>query len=181
MHFFSILSVVLSVKDSKIRKAGEELVGRPWRTGPRISFHAGQYCDHRRGSHEPGSDRGGPGHMLDWGVQRGQSRGDPEYTGENPGGRGAALGHPAEAPASKPRKELDEIVAYDGWRSWPLGFPFLSRVTRFDFKEGWRPKIFRKKRRKNAYYRKWQKKRLDADNRYHTMYQIIFYNCFIYI
>ena len=37
-----------------------------------------------------------------------------------------ALGYPAEAPASKPQKKLEEVVAYDGWRSWPLGFPFLS-------------------------------------------------------
>ena len=63
----------------------------------------------------------------------------------------------------------------------PLGFPGLSEATRVERSEGWCPKIFRKKRRKNAYYRKWQKKRLDADNRYHTMYQITFYNCFIYI
>ncbi|NLW77781.1 MAG: hypothetical protein GXY18_15375 [Methanomicrobiales archaeon] len=41
--FWSIRSVVPSAKDNKIRKADEELVGRPWRTGPRISFHAGQY------------------------------------------------------------------------------------------------------------------------------------------
>ncbi len=56
MHFWSIRSVVLSAKDNKIRKAGEELVGRPWRAGPRISFHVGQYCDHRSIPHEPGSD-----------------------------------------------------------------------------------------------------------------------------
>jgi hypothetical protein len=28
-----------------------------------------------------------------------------------------ALGYPAEAPASRPRKKLVEIAAYDGWRS----------------------------------------------------------------
>ena len=56
MHFWSIRSVVLLAKDNKIRKAGEELVGRPWLTGPQISFHAGQYCDHRSIPHEPGSD-----------------------------------------------------------------------------------------------------------------------------
>jgi len=44
--------------------------------------------------------------------------------------------YPAEAPASKPRKELEEVVAYDGWRSCPLGFPFLSRAARFDLSEG---------------------------------------------
>jgi len=33
MLFWSIRSVVLSAKDNKIRKAGEELVGRPWLTG----------------------------------------------------------------------------------------------------------------------------------------------------
>ncbi len=71
MHFWSIRSVVLLAKDNKIRKAGEELVGRPWLTGPQISFHAGQYCDHCSRSHEPGSDRGGPGHMLDRCLHRG--------------------------------------------------------------------------------------------------------------
>ena len=33
-----------------------------------------------------------------------------------------ALGYPGKANASRLRKELQEIVAYDGWRSWPLGF-----------------------------------------------------------
>ena len=39
-----------------------------------------------------------------------------------------ALGYPAVAPAARLRKKLEEIVAYDGWRSWPLGFhvPFLG-------------------------------------------------------
>jgi nitroreductase len=27
------------------------------------------------------------------------------------------LGYPAEAPAARPRKRLDEIVAYDAWRN----------------------------------------------------------------
>jgi len=26
------------------------------------------------------------------------------------------LGYPAESPSSRPRKKLDEIVAYDGWQ-----------------------------------------------------------------
>ena len=37
-----------------------------------------------------------------------------------------ALGYPAEATASRPLKKLEEIVAYDGWRSWPLGSLFFS-------------------------------------------------------
>ena len=28
-----------------------------------------------------------------------------------------ALGYPAKAPASRPRKKLEEFVAYDGWES----------------------------------------------------------------
>jgi len=35
-----------------------------------------------------------------------------------------ALGYPGKANASRLRKELQEIVAYDGWRSWP---PWGSR------------------------------------------------------
>ena len=35
-----------------------------------------------------------------------------------------ALGYPAVVPAARPRKKLEEIVAYDGWRSWP---PWGSR------------------------------------------------------
>ena len=27
------------------------------------------------------------------------------------------LGYPAELPAARPRKRLDEIVAYDGWKN----------------------------------------------------------------
>ena len=34
-----------------------------------------------------------------------------------------ALGYPAEAHASRLRKKLEEIVAYDGWRIWPPGVP----------------------------------------------------------
>ena len=34
-----------------------------------------------------------------------------------------ALGYPGKANASRLRKELQEIVAYDGWRSWPPGVP----------------------------------------------------------
>jgi hypothetical protein len=34
-----------------------------------------------------------------------------------------ALGYPAVAPAARLRKKLEEIVAYDGWRSWPPGVP----------------------------------------------------------
>ena len=34
-----------------------------------------------------------------------------------------ALGYPAVATAARPRKKLVEIVAYDGWRSWPPGVP----------------------------------------------------------
>jgi nitroreductase len=34
-----------------------------------------------------------------------------------------ALGYPAEAHASRLRKKLEEIVAYDGWQSWPPGVP----------------------------------------------------------
>jgi len=44
--------------------------------------------------------------------------------------------YPAETPTTRPQKKLEEIVAYDGWRSWPLGSLFFSRATRFDFRDG---------------------------------------------
>ena len=122
MHFWSIRSVVLSAKDNKIRKAGEELVGRPWLTGPQISFHAGQYCDHCSRSHEPGSDRGGIRHMLDRCPHRGSGQKDSRDTRKYPGGRDARpWAIQPRPPASKLRKTLEEIAAYDGWRSWPPG------------------------------------------------------------
>ena len=42
-----------------------------------------------------------------------------------------ALGYPAVATAARPRKKLVEIVAYDGWRSWPPWGPrfFLRRLS----------------------------------------------------
>jgi len=36
-----------------------------------------------------------------------------------------ALGYPAEAPASRPRKKLEEIVAYDDGGAGTLGSPFF--------------------------------------------------------
>ncbi len=103
--FWSIRSAVLSAKDNKIRKAGKELVGRPWRTGPQISFHRASTVTICSRSHKPGSDRGGIGHMLDRCPHRGSGQKDSRDTRKYPGGRDARPGLSSLGPCIQVVKE----------------------------------------------------------------------------
>jgi len=105
MLFWSIRSVVLSAKDNKIRKAGEELIGRLWQTGRRISFHRASTVTICSRSHKPGSDRGGPGHMLDRCPHRGSGQKDSRDTRKYPGGRDARPGLSSLGPCIQVVKE----------------------------------------------------------------------------
>ena len=73
--------------------------------------------DYRSRSHKPGSDGGGPGHMLDSALTETQVKGILGIPENIRVVAMLALGYPGKANASRLRKKLDEVVAYDAWRS----------------------------------------------------------------
>jgi len=66
-------------------------------------------------SHDPGRSFPGPGKLLDRSLLRGQGQAD---TGSAAGGQVVALlplGYPADMPAPRPRKSLEDIAAREHW------------------------------------------------------------------